>query len=69
MQKPPYWGVPDHTDLRLRLIAAYPWLIRPSGSGDVQWDLVMARTGPRPGEIAMLPWPSDLFSRHNVQDG
>jgi hypothetical protein len=69
MQKPTYWGAPDHIDLRLSLIVAYPWLIRPLGSDEAQRDLVIARTGPRPGEIPMLAWPSDLFSRHDVQDG
>jgi hypothetical protein len=68
MQKPLYWGAPDHIDLRLSLIAAYPWLIRPSVSDDAQWDLVLARTGPRWGEIPMLTWPTNLFSRHDVQD-
>src|SRR5215212_2192781 len=36
MPKPPYWGAPNHIDLRLSLIAAYPWLIRPSVSDAAQ---------------------------------
>jgi hypothetical protein len=68
MQKPPNLGTPDYIDLRLSLIAAYPWLIGPSVSDDAQWDLVIARTGPRPGEIPILTWPTNLFSRYDVQD-
>jgi hypothetical protein len=68
MQKLPYWGAPDYIDLRLSLIAAYPWLIGSSVSDDAQWDLVIARTGPRPGEIPILTWPTNLFSRYDVQD-
>ena len=69
MQKLTYSGAPDHIDFRLSLITPYPWLIRPSVSDGAQWDLVMARTGPRREEIPVLTWSSDLFSRHNVQYG
>jgi hypothetical protein len=69
MQKPTYWGAPDHINLQLSLIAAYSRPTRPSVSDDAQWGIVVARTGPRRGEIPMLTWPPNLFSRHDVQDG